>query len=316
MLRRMMLVQILALGLVLAQSSINLGLVVCGPVVWGQATTAAQNSGNTQQSLPLSRSIVKVDAGTVVGQENATRWNRTILLAKPRIASGDVSALSEGIRQAASTFVLTILATVDQDPQSAQPKFRLAEVGVGYSVAVGDKLKVIHADEYEKHGVQLSFIPRQMLSENEKQIESIRTVVRGSSLLMFDVPALLLSQGKHQDYVMRHLIWIDAKTGKLATMIWLLQQDRAKQWAVVTNEAIRWLEPSTMEDRAIHVDGSEFTFTIPSKRAFAMEKMPPGRMIPWSQQASSLAARDVYQLDEIQALLIALNEANLASQRK
>ncbi|MFO0939176.1 MAG: hypothetical protein U0930_00265 [Pirellulales bacterium] len=267
------------------------------------------------QNAPISyaKSIVHIDAGTVINAPNATRWNRTILLAKPRISSGEVGQLTENIRQAASLFVLSIAATVDQDPQAAEPKFRLAEVGVGYSVPVADQLKVVHSDDYASHGVNLSFIPRQMLSENEKQIGNIKTTVRANSLLMFDVPAMLLQNNKHVDFTMRHLIWIDTKTGKLATMVWLMQADRSGKLSIVSSEPIRKLEPNTVEDRAIHVDGGEFTLGIPSKRAFALESMPPGKQIAWTQATATLAALESYDISAIQALLRALNEASLAS---
>lgn len=275
-------------------------------------------SGSTisAQNAPVSfaKSIVSIDAGTVINAPNASRWNRTILLAKPRIASGEVGQLSDGIRQAASMFVLSIAATVDQDPQATDSRFRLAEVGVGYSVPVANQLTVLRSNNYAAYGVDLSFIHRQMLSENERQIGNIKTVVRANSLLMFDVSAILLQNNKHVDFTMRHLIWIDTRTGKLATMVWLLQADREKRLSVVSSEPIRWLEPNTMEDRAIHVDGAEFTVGIPSKRAFALEAMPPGRPIAWTRAAATLAALESYDINNIQELLKALNEANQASQ--
>lgn len=265
-------------------------------------------------ATPFAKSIVRIDAGTVLNAPNPTRWNRVILLAKPRIASGDIGQLSESIRQAASMFVLSIAATVDQDPLVQESKYRLAEVGMGYSLTINNQQTVVHSDNYQAYGAQLSFFQRQMLAENERQLGTIKAIARGNSLLMFDVPALMLVKDKHVDFTIRHLIWIDTKTGKLATMVWLLQADRAKQLSVVSTEAIRWMESSTVEDRAIHVDGAEFTLGIPSKRAFALEQMPPGRPIAWVPGASSLAAQEAYTLESIQALLRALNEANRASQ--
>jgi hypothetical protein len=266
--------------------------------------------------IPFSKAVTRLEAGTVIGQENAARWNRTVMLAKPRIASGEVAALSESIRDAVSSFVLSIVATVDRDPQSTEPKYRLAEVGAGYSVNVKSQLKVVRSDDYKTHGVSLSFIHRQMLAENEKQLDSIRTIARGNSLLMFDVPAIVLQNNSHRDYLVRHLIWIDSNTGKLATMLWLNEPDKKKQLRVVTGEPIRWVDPTTIEDRAIHVDGNEFTLGIPTKRAFALEKPPAGRQILWSQPAAAVAALDVYDLDSMQKLMKALNEANIASTQK
>lgn len=273
--------------------------------------TASTLWGQSQPSV--DRSVVKIQPGTVLNQPDAPRWNRTILLAKPRIASGDVNALSESIRQAASTFVLSIAATVDRDPAANSNKFRLAEVGVGYSVRVDDRFTVIRPEDYEDYGVSLSFVQRQMLSENQKQLETIRVIARGTTLLMFDVPSMMLHRGEHVDFAMRHLIWIDSNSGKLATMVWLNQLDAMQQPRVADWEAIRWLEPATFEDRTIHVDGDQFTLLIPGKRAFALERLPPGRSIAWTAAAAKLGALDRYDMQSMQDLLRELNAANLAS---
>lgn len=264
-------------------------------------------------AIPFSKTISRLEAGIVIGQNAQPRWNRTVMLAKPRIASGDTSALPQSIRNAVSKFVLAIVATVDLDPQSLDPKYRLAEVGVGYCAEVNSQLQVVHSDNKNPDGVSLSFLDRQLLAENERQLENARTIARGSSLLMFDVPAILLQQSNHREYRIRHLVWIDSKSGRLATMAWLTEADRNGRLCVVTDEPVRWLDADSIEDRAIHVDGKEFTLGIPSKRAFALERFPAGRPIPWSQRAADLAALEDYDLNSIQHLMRALNDANLTS---
>lgn len=290
--------------------------------VWAAVCLNAQTEArsNSTLSVQFSKTVGQIDAGTLLpldqaDQSTQNRWNHTILLAKPRIASGDIDALSESIRQAASTFVLSIAATVDIAAEAPQPKYRLAEVGVGYSIVVGGQYRIVRSETYAQQGVSLSFLQRQVLSENEKQFSQIRTVARGSSLLMFDVPAILLRGNQHRDFTMRHLVWIDSATGKLATMIWLIQVDSKKQPLVATSEPIRWLEAETREDRAIHVDGNEFTLSIPSKRAFALENLPPGRAIAWNDAAVKYGAQTKYDMESMQALLHALNEANVSAQK-
>jgi len=266
-----------------------------------------------------------------------------VLLAKPRISSGDTQSLAEFLRQSVSKYVLTILATVDVVPSkqgsaesgtapsasvdgqgSSAPtpqRFRLSEVGVGHSVQVGSRWIVIRPDDYEAHGVRLSFFERQILAENQRQFSEIRTVARMSTLLMFDVPALILYDGKHQDFDMRHLVWIDSRTGRLFTLIWLLQSQSTREGdqigpaQVVATEPLCWWDGSQMEDRAIHVDQREFTLGIPGKRAFALEKMPSGRAIEWSPSALQLAGLPSYDQASMRALLTAFNQANQDSLR-
>ena len=276
---------------------------------------------------PFSRSVIRIEPGTVVGRTDQPRWNRVVALAKPRIASGDTDSLAGFIRETVARFVLTILATVDQvevssgqlglngPPVERLSRYRLAEVGVGYSLQIADQLRVIRSDDYEAHGAQLSFFDRQLLAENERQFGQIRTVARASSLLIFDVPAILLQDGQRRLPVPRYLIWIDSNTGQLATMTWLLQPEAIDQLRVVVSRPLRWLDSHVIEDRAIHVDGKQFTLGIPGKRAFALEGLPPGRDIGWTEAAQTLAGREHYDRESLHALMVVLNEANQASLR-
>ena len=116
-----------------------------------------------QKTLPI------VAAGTVVGSEQATDWNRVILLATPRIASGDVTKLSESVRAAVSKLTLTILATVKREAAGdGTDAYRLAEVGVAYSTTINQRLMTVSSDSAFRLGARLDFYTRQMLSENEK----------------------------------------------------------------------------------------------------------------------------------------------------
>ncbi|MBX3423264.1 MAG: hypothetical protein KF752_17030 [Pirellulaceae bacterium] len=286
---------------------------------WAGAV-GAQTEGTT--STTLHPQVTLISPGTVVPSGTAdgrhlARWNRRVLVAKPRIASGDTSALPEFIRQTVSKFHLTILATVDTQtvaspdtaPASAaappKVRFRLAEVGVGYSLALGTQLTVIRSDDYEAHGASLSFIDRQFLSQNLRQLDEIRTVARTASLLMFDVPTILFHDGQHVDCVSRHVIWIDRRTGHLATVVWLLRSQGDK---VIPDSSFppRWIDSSQIEDRSIHVDQTQFTLGIPGKRAFALEHLPPGRNLNWSEELLELASLSHYDAQALRALMKSL----------
>ena len=102
----------------------------------------------TQRTLPI------IAPGTVVGNEQAADWNRVILLATPRIASGDVTKLSESVRAAVSKLTLTILATVKRETDvNGSESYRLAEVGVGYSTTINRKLMTVSSDSASRLGI-------------------------------------------------------------------------------------------------------------------------------------------------------------------
>lgn len=266
-----------------------------------------QSSAQSQdRTLPL------IPPGTVVGNEDGSNWNRAILLATPRISSGDTTKLSEPVRTAVSQLTLTILATVKHDAASDGPAsdgtgtYRLDEVGVGYSVPIREQQMTISSDSATRLGARLDFYSRQMLSQNEKQIAKLKLVVRTATLVIFDAPAIMLRDGQHKDFVTRHLIWIDANTGKLAVVIWLLSTDRDGR-ASVAERSLRVVAPGVKEDRKIHVDGRSFFLGIPTERAFALEDLPPGVDVAWTGTAQSLAALQSYTSQELSEFASALN---------
>lgn len=270
------------------------------------AATVARSEEPTVAPLGLPR----IEAGTLVEDSDASRWNRVVLLAKPRIASGDVDAVPKSARTAAANFVLTILATVTaEDAGNASSVYRLDELGVGYCMNIDGQLKIVTSDKARSMGLYLGFIQSNMLSENEKQLDTVRVITRTTTLVIFDTPAILLRQAQHQDFLMRHFVWVDSRTGRNAALVWLLKQDATGTWKVA-DEPMRWLPPGMKEDRAIHVDGDEFSFFgIPNDRAFALEDLPPGKPIEWTAEARRLAAMGSYPDDVLRELTTALNAA-------
>ncbi|MDX1924924.1 MAG: hypothetical protein SFV81_00320 [Pirellulaceae bacterium] len=267
--------------------------------------------GHTQEGprdTASPKTLPLLPPGIVIGDEEAANWNRVILLATPRIASGDTAKLSESVRAAVPKLTLTILATVKRDAAGdGTETYRLAEAGVGYSTAINQKMTTISSESASRLGARLDFYSRQMLGENEKQIANLKLAARTSTLAIFDAPAIMFRDGQHKDFVTRHLFWIDSKTGKLALVIWLLSTDTNGRM-LVAEKSLRVVAPGTNEDRKIHIDGRSFFLLIPTERAFALEDLPPGTDVPWSAAAQSLAALTTYNSDELNQFALALNQ--------
>lgn len=272
---------------------------------------ALSSSATAQGLVSTVRELQRIEAGTLISAENTqSPWNRVVLLARPRIASGDVDSLPTAIRESVSDFVLTIMASVEEyaDPNSAEPRFRLADVGLGYSTEVNGELRAVSVADAGKAGINLGLFARMLLIENEKQLKTAKVITRTSTLMIIDAPAYVLRDGEHYECVMRHFIWVEPTTGRNAALVWLIDQDSAGNPIVDLSESPRWAPAGLQEDRAIHVDGREFNmFGIPGKKAFAMESMPPGKPVAWTEEARSLAALPSYTVDTLRSLSAALN---------
>jgi len=242
---------------------------------------------------PVPKPMTVIEAGTLVEEPGRDRWNRIVLLATPRFASGDTDDVSESIKAAVSGFTFAVLATVRPVDASAAdtdaPRHELVEVGVAYCMRVNDRLTVI-APNADIPGFSLDFLGRQILTAKQKSLGDIDCVGKHATAVAFDVPTLMLRGDEHEDLVIRHLVRLDPQSGLCSTCAWLVtaEDDDA---STPVEEPLRIIDEGTREKRCIHVDGRRFTFGLPTKRAFAVEDLPPGRRVDWS--ASLRTAADV-----------------------
>ncbi len=257
------------------------------------------------QAQQPDRAISRLPAGTRVEHESNSTWNRIVLLSKPRIISGQVESIPAGIREVASSFVLTILASVESFSDNAgRERFRLADVGIGYSTLVEKRLTVVTSETNREIGANLGLFGSWMLKTNESQLDTAQFVAKTSTLYLFDVPALMLREGKHVEFVMRHFIWLNSRSGKCSCLVWLIDP---KVDPTAVDGPLRWIPENTIEDRDIHVDSNQFVVGFPTDRAFALEKLPPGRDVQWTTDARQLAAIEQYDSPTLKSLTEALN---------
>ena len=277
---------------------------------------AIDANANAQGAI---RSLEQIAPGTIVPNEQSavttTRWNRVVLLAKPQIVSGDIDSLSAGIRQAATSFTLTLLASVTPATQAdGSTKYQLREVGVGYSYPIGGQPTVLTAATAKQLGASLGFIQSRVLEQNEQNLPDVRVVVQTTTLLIFDTPAIMLRSGQHRDFTTRHMVWVDPNSGSSATLVWLLGKDASGNM-VPANEPLKLVPPGTKELRRIHIDGNQFFFGVPNKYAFALEDLPPGKKIQWTRELAGAAAHATYDADRLSRLSAALNPAIASSDK-
>lgn len=273
-----------------------------------QATVAAA-AGDDSPHLPKPMTVI--EAGIVVEKPERDRWNRILLLATPCFASGDTEDVSDSIKDAVARFTFAILATVRPSDASeaddGAPRHELVEVGVGYCTMVNGRLTVI-APDATIPGLSLDFLGRQILNAKQKSLGDIVCVGKHATAVAFDAPTLMLRGDEHEDLVVRHLVRLDPRSGLCSTCVWLVPatDDGA---ATPLEDPLRLVDGSTREDRSIHVDGRRFTFGLPTKRAFAVEDLPPGRRVDWSTSLRTAADAPTYSEKALGRLAAELDTA-------
>jgi hypothetical protein len=261
--------------------------------------------------LPDPESIQVIAAGTLVDDPDRDRWNRVVLVATTRFASGDTDDVSASIKETVTGFTFAILATVRPvEPPSdgkENPRHELVEVGVGNCMSVNDRLTVV-APDTTMEGCSLDFLGRQVLNAKQKSLGEITCVGKHGEAFVFDVPTLMLRGDEHEDLVVRHLVRIDPQSGNCSTCAWLMVTTDDGS-IIPVEEPLRLIDGGTREERAIHVDGRRFAFGLPTKRAFAVEDLPPGQRVDWSTSLRTAADVPAYSQDALDLLTTELDTA-------
>jgi hypothetical protein len=271
--------------------------------------------------------IARIDSGTPARKRgDSQRWNRLVLLATPKISSGDVEAVSGTVKEAATATALTLMATVTNGSGPANPEpdsgraapYRLVEVGVGYSGRGEAGWVVIDSDTASRWKVPLGFIARQVLRTNEQRLSQLTVAGKTDQALVFDAPSVMHRRDRHRKYLTRHLLTIDPASGRGTLYVWLLVPPRTEPDASpskphpIIDQPIRVASWGTTETRRIHVDEDHFSlFGIPGELAFALEDLPPGEDLTWTPPAARLGGLRVFSAAQLTTLVDALESARM-----
>ncbi|MCA9216338.1 MAG: hypothetical protein KDB27_24890 [Planctomycetales bacterium] len=254
----------------------------------------------TKSSLPL------IDPGTTIdSQKNVSGGSQLVLLAKPRVAAGDVDSASAKVKKYAAMFCMAIVAEVQKNESG---EYIIKSVAVGNCVTGDDGWTVVSADSHKDVGVDLDFFARQVLSRSEASLRKTRIVASSDTYRIFDADAVVKSGTDHQHMKIRHFVWVNRKSGKLAMIQWLLRDSVGSKLQLVEN-VVHALPSGYVEDRVFSVKSEEFTLGFPSEKALAIAKLPTGRQLQVSEKLKKLASADSYSEETQLQLIDELNRA-------
>ncbi|MEM6470141.1 MAG: hypothetical protein AAF802_11350 [Planctomycetota bacterium] len=269
-----------------------------------------------QFAMPLvfADPVTRLQPGTSIQSAKAgSSGLQLVLIATPRLNSGDTESISETISEASTQCSLVLTATTSLNQAGV---FQLKDVAVCYSLSNSDSPIAIDSDSASELGVSLGLIGRQVLRSNEENLSKLAVVGRSETAFIFDAPSIMFRRNKHRRYVTRHLVAIDPARGTGELYSWLMvppkSEGREAGDRTLINCPIRRTKWGTRETRNIHIDGNEFNFIgVPSELAFALEDLPPGIDLQWDSELAKLAKKTRYASDEATKLAILLTNATI-----
>lgn len=257
-------------------------------VVWLGARAWGDNSATTDAAPPerraptpaevadvVPRLIARIEPGAKIDDGPPEDWSHLVLHAVPRVSEGNIDKVSPLVGRLVARFHLTVLANVLPSDDARVRRYKLDRVAIGLALPIDDIETVVTAATQEKLGAKLGFIDRNALVEGEGSLNGVRQVARTPTMLVFDAPAIMRIDKQNRNVVQRHAVLVSPSSGKLATLLWVIDQDKSGA-PTLPDPTARLLPENCEDDRQFFVDSAEFNFGIPSKQAFALIKLPDG----------------------------------------
>lgn len=271
--------------------------------LFGGFVTVADARAQAVRINVRPRPVHRIAPGTVVRDAAPRGWTHLILKSQPRVAAGDVRTVPKIVlRNSDFLFTAFVARVVGQGP------YQLSQVGVGLGTEVGEQPMIISSDTHRQLGADLGLLRSTVLSQSEKKLDLIVYVARTPTMAVFDAPGYYALPGGHVPIALRYHVLVDANSGALSTITWLLQVDSEPPQYQFAENSVRLLAPNLVEDSILAVDEDEFVVGVPKPSAFALTALPPGQPLPMTPALRVLADQPRFQAKEVVQLEQQLRE--------
>lgn len=241
-------------------------LVAAAAICWPRCGAAAPSVAPAAIEL--------IPPGTRIEERAPEPWTHIIVKSQPRVTAGDMRDVSATQIGLAGKYFMATIAQVAQAPGGG---FELARLASGIGVDVNGADVIISPDTAARFGARVGFQGGILLKEMYKEQQTVRIILRSPECAVYDTPIVLRRGDVNGTHVLRYAVVVDAATGELNTLAWLIDIDRAGEYRGLAGH-LQWLPPNMQFDCQLYVDSSEYFLGIPNDRAFACLRIPPGKM--------------------------------------
>lgn len=247
----------------------------------------------TARYLPSIRPGAKVE-------ERVEGWSHLLLLSKPKLSQGDISALDAMSRGMAERFQLAL--TVDVRKSETTGKYYLRSLGAGFALKRNDDAVIVASED--SAGQSLGFIEKLVLTRQEANQKKVVQIARTLTMAVFDASTVVHHQDEHVDWWVRHAVLVNDQTGQVSHLMWFLAPQAnaspaASQELTLPEQQVQLIPVGFRESREIHVDQRHFAIGIPTEKAFAMLQLPEGTPLEPSETLRTLLTAKRFEKDQV-----------------
>ncbi|QDV34370.1 hypothetical protein [Tautonia plasticadhaerens] len=217
--------------------------------------------------MPLP-GLVHLSPGVEVGQGPPNGWDARVVRSVPRLASGDLGDLPRSAAATATRFRTVIVADVAGSSRSG---YRLARVGVGNAVPVGDRELVVTPGGPDEALDAIPLVDRVVLIAAEAKLGEGSIAARTPTFALFRTPTVLAVDGEHRDLDLCYALLVDPETGALDTFCW-----PAPPGPSPAPGSILLLPPDLTFDATLDARATRRIGPLAVSWSFALDGPPPG----------------------------------------
>lgn len=239
-----------------------------------------------------SRPVPRIPAGTVIGTRAPQGWSHFIMIAIPTLTPQDLKDAGRTAAHYAQMFKFTLLANTAKGKSG----YELKSVARGFAMTVRGKDVIVESGR--TFGGSVGMFGNRILAENEKHIESdLQRVARTATMQILDAKAVMRQGTEHEHMILRHAILVDPASDKVHTFIWLMEkQPTGYQLA---EKELQWIPDGFREARYLSVKRDKFVLGLPTAEAFALQRTPQGKAVPWTAALNRLAGLKTFTPDQV-----------------
>ncbi|WP_166820159.1 hypothetical protein [Thalassoroseus pseudoceratinae] len=254
--------------------------------------------------------LVLLKPGTVVGNTAPDGWSHLVLKSMPRIHPEHRSKVNKQTYRMSSLVFTAVAANVRPTTNSdGQNQYEIGNIGIGMGTSIRGQDTVITPETKNRFGVKFGFLEGILLSTCYEKLMMARLRAHTPTMAVIDTHAVMVRGQGHRPAIMRHILLVDAPTGRLETLSFGIDIDERNQYLGV-NTHMEWLRGNAIDDCLLYVDRREFTVGIPSDNAFAVKSPPKGRMtVQFTKSLADLAGQSALNAESLQTLERGLRQA-------